>query len=115
MKKKIIVIVAVFAVIALIFVAYGCGKSNIEPETPVITSVSAAETTQPSSFNFEEVYYDSANYLTIFHEKTTDSLFIQYSQTFGFSDAGAGGLTQMMDPETGLPLTYTVWQEKYAS
>ena len=45
MKKKIIAIVAVFAVIALMFVAYGCGKSNLEPETPV-TSAIAAESQQ---------------------------------------------------------------------
>ena len=112
MKKKIIAIVAVFAVITLMFVAYGCGKSNLEPEAPVVTSVSAAETSQ-LSFNFEEVYYDYNNKLTIFRETTTDSLFVKYSNLS--YKAGAGGLTQMMDPETGLPLTYTVWQEKYAS
>ena len=116
MKKKIIAIVAVFAVIALLFVAYGCGKSNLEPEAPVVTSVSAAETTQPSSFNFEEVYSDDEIGLTIYHETKTDTLFVTYHHfDKGWLQTESGGLTQMMDPETGLPLTYTVWQENYAS
>lgn len=106
MKKKIIVIGAAFAVIALMFVAYGCGKSNLEPET--ITSAIAAESQQ--NFNFVAVYND--NEITVLRETTTDSLFVKY-KAHGYN-ALAGGLTQMFDPETGLPLTYTVWQEKYA-
>ena len=106
MKKKIIAIVAVFAVIALMYVAYGCGKSKLEPEAPVTISASASQTTE-SNFNFELIYADNDSGLYIYHEKTTDTLFLQYG---GYK---AGGITQLMDPETGLPLTYTVWQEKY--
>lgn len=106
MKKKIIAIVAVFAVIALMFVAYGCGKSNLEPETPV-TSAIAAESQQ--NFNFVAVYND--NEITVLRETTTDSLFVKY-KSHGYN-ALAGGLTQMMDPETGKPLTYTQWVNNY--
>lgn len=106
MKKKITAIVAVFAIITLMFVAYGCGKSNSELEMPIVTSVSALETPE-ADFNFEELYDDNNYSFAIFHETTTDSLFILYYNR--------GSFAQILDPDTGLPLTYTLWQEKYAS
>ena len=41
----------------------------------------------------------------LYHETTTDVLYVAQGES--------GGLTPMLDPETGLPLTYSVWQAKY--
>lgn len=43
-------------------------------------------------------------------EQTTDSIFICYK---GENLNAGGSIVQMYDPETVLPLTYTVWKEKY--
>ena len=113
MKKKIIAIVAVFAVIALMFVAYGCGKSNLEPETPIVTSASAAKS-QLSGFEFELISEQKiSNFQTIsyWRETSTDTMYIE---SWRHHNYGSGsGLTQMLDPETGKPLTYTQWLESY--
>ena len=57
-------------------------------------------------FNFREVstksYFETN--LQVFRETTTDCLFVRYRE---------GGLTQMLNPQTGKPLTYTNWIEKY--
>ena len=111
MKKKIIAIVAVFAVIALMFVAYSCGKSNLEPEAPVTISASAA---QQSALEFElicEQHISRTNVIWFWREKSTDTMYIE---KYKKEPDGAGtGLIQMMDPETGKPLTYSRWLYSY--
>ena len=47
----------------------------------------------------------------VYREVTTDCLFVRYREA-GY-EAGFGGLTQMLDPQTGKPLTYANWKEKY--
>ena len=49
--------------------------------------------------------------LSIYHELTTDCLFVRYKERE--YESGFGGLTQMLDPQTGKPLTYANWCEKY--
>lgn len=41
-------------------------------------------------------------------EKTTDVIYLQMQHGYNM-----GALTPMLDPETGLPLTFKVWNEKY--
>ena len=64
------------------------------------------------NFNFETIKViqteDTENtYLkhtfVIFREVSTDTLFVDHD----------GTLAQMLDPDTGKPLTYKVWKEKY--
>lgn len=47
-------------------------------------------------------YTDIVETFSIYQELSTDALFIEHK----------GSLCQMLDSETGLPLTYKVWQEK---
>lgn len=44
-------------------------------------------------------------------EETTDSIFVCYE---GANLNAGGSIVQVYDPATGLPLTYTVWKEKYS-
>jgi len=46
--------------------------------------------------------YEAHSFI-IFRETSTDILWIKHENSF----------SEMHDPETGLPLTYKVWQEKY--
>lgn len=48
-----------------------------------------------------------------YREMTTDVLYIAQRKTSGY--AGMGGLTTVLDPETGLPLTFTRYMELYES
>ena len=65
------------------------------------------------NFGFERIYnYDC--YMTIIREISTDCLYIQYSEP-QFSRGYSSGLTVMLDPTTGKPLTYANWKEKYAN
>ena len=45
------------------------------------------------------------HFFCIYRETTTDVLYVARGES--------GGVTPMLDPETGLPLTYSVWQAKY--
>ena len=45
------------------------------------------------------------HFFYLYRETTTDVLYVARERD--------GTLTPMLDPETGLPLTYKVWQEKY--
>lgn len=64
------------------------------------------------NFEFREIHRSYGEpYLQIFREITTDCLFLRYRDYY--SSAGFGGLTQMLDPQTGKPLTYANWCEKY--
>jgi len=46
----------------------------------------------------------AADSFVVFRETTTDVLFLELEGM---------NLLEMHDPETGLPLTYKVWKEKY--
>ena len=109
MKNKFKIVAFFLAIICVGTIAYGCGKSDSNTEitdsTP-ITMITASAT--QASFIFEKVYSDGINGLVIYQEKTTDTLFLELD---GYN---SGGIAQMLDPETGKPLTYSVWLEKYA-
>ena len=61
-----------------------------------------------STMGLEETMYgySGKRVAYIYHEETTDVLYIK---PYG----GGSGFTVMLDPETGLPLTYKVWKAKY--
>ena len=60
------------------------------------------------SFGFEEVYEDSVHDLFILRECSTDCLYLQ-SAAYN----GSGGLTVMVNPKTGRPLTYSDWKNNF--
>lgn len=117
MKNKFKIIAFMIVILCVAVIAYGCGKNDNDSETEITDSITtmtanAASVSENINFDFERVYYyavDDENSLTIYHEITTDTLFLQLD---GYS---AGGITQMLDPKTCKPLTYAVWLEKYAN
>lgn len=74
-------------------------------ETPVISVEEQAEELQ--LFNIEHIACSSD--FCLYRDTLTDVLFLCYDLRLGYS--GAGGLTYMPDPETGLPLTYAKYLE----
>ena len=48
--------------------------------------------------------YES-HFFCIYRETTTDVLYVSRGKD--------SALAPMLDPETGLPLTYSIWKEKY--
>jgi len=94
--KKIFLVALVLALIASM--ASCTSPSTSEDDT----------TNQTPGFGFEELYWDSNTRNGIYRETSTDLLYVRYSSLNG------GGITLMVDPEDGMPLTYNEWQEKYA-
>lgn len=46
-----------------------------------------------------------------YRDTITDVMYVLFREKDGY--AGMGGLTVMLDPENGLPLTFARWQEIY--
>lgn len=59
------------------------------------------------SFRIEK-QRDEHHDILVLVEKTTDVIYLQMQHGYNM-----GSLTPMLDPETGLPLTFKVWNEKY--
>lgn len=53
--------------------------------------------------------------ITYYRDKVTDVLYIKVFCTSAAGYAGAGGLSVMLDPDTGKPLTYTRYMEMYST
>lgn len=71
--------------------------------------------TENEPFEMELVGRSSDNAFEYYRDTTTDVLYTWNSETKYSSGAGVGGgLTEMHDPETGLPLTYTRYMELHS-
>ena len=109
MKKLICILIVVLMIVCLL----GCseqtvtasiansGSFDVTPEATISSS---------TSFELEKVgrcvinSYDSIDY---YRDTTTDVMYMC------FMGRRKAGLTEMHDPETGLPLTYTRYMEIY--
>lgn len=58
---------------------------------------------------------DNHGRITYYRDKVTDVLYIKAFCTSATGYAGAGGLSVMLDPDTGKPLTYTRYMEMYST
>lgn len=58
---------------------------------------------------------DNRGRITYYRDKVTDVLYIKAFCTSATGYAGAGGLSVMLDPDTGKPLTYTRYMEMYST
>lgn len=109
MKKLLFLL----TVVAMLFVLCGCAASAPNAlETPVATNKTDS---QLEPFEMKKVGYSSDNRFEYYVDVVTDVLYIWNSDT-AFSAYGygvGGGLAVMLDPETGLPLTYTRYMEIY--
>ena len=65
-------------------------------------------------FEFQLIvnHKDFTDEFSVFREVSTDCLFVSHREGC-LSGSFSGGLTQMLDPSTGKPLTYANWCEKY--
>lgn len=112
MKKLLLIL----TVAAIIFALYGCtGSDPIVSETPPESSAESKTDSQPEPFEMKKVGYSSDNRFEYYVDVVTDVLYVWNSDT-GTSIYGygiGGGLTVMLDPESGLPLTYTRYMELY--
>lgn len=120
MKNKFKIVAFFLAIICVATIAYGCGKSDSNTEitdsTPITMITASAAEISDVNFSFESVY--SIGDFTIYRETSTDALFVKNDYYRSISGRGVGvgvALTQFLDPETGKPLTYAVWLEKYAN
>lgn len=116
MKHLKFTLITSLLLLSVLFVLSSCNSSVIE--NPQSTSNPPPETTpslpQDESiepFEMEQVGESSDGNIDFYRDITTDVLYVRYSQKVGY--AGLGGLTIMLDPETGLPLTYTRYMELY--
>lgn len=109
MKKKTKIVIAIAFIIAIIAIfTVGCHASknntaNINTAT-TITAEAAEE-----GLNFELVAGTGVKGTSFYRETTTDTMYVFMTG----SRLEAGGLTQMFDPQTGLPLTYENWVNNY--
>ncbi len=114
MKKRNIMIIAIIFTVAIIAsFAAGCGASNnSEASTASGLAITAeAAEAKENHFNFELITEDYLNDIRFYRESSTDVMYVLYRE--GSSYAAAGGLTVMLDPETGKPLTYENWKANY--
>lgn len=78
-----------------------------------------AETTLDDGSLLEAVFSqsdpDNRGRITYYRDKVTDVLYIKAFCTSATGYAGAGGLSVMLDPDTGKPLTYTRYMEMYST
>lgn len=101
------------AIIILLSSFVGC--SDAYENTPTSSIISSSEqthshskdTSSPSdhAFEMEQVGYSSTSSFSHYRDVVTDVLYV--------SNTNSGGLAVMLDPETGLPLTYTRYMEIY--
>ena len=93
MKKKYIAL----CIIAII-VCFVAGCSMSDSQTNVSMTVSTAE----DNFHFEKIHNE--NSVSFYRETSTDVMYVLYH---------GAGITVMMDPQTGGPLTYDNWVKNY--
>ena len=67
----------------------------------------AEATDSANAYQMDKIAYFSDSELTIYREPVTDVLYMVYDK-FNF-----GGVAVMLDPETGLPMTYTNYLAQY--
>lgn len=110
MKNKFKIMAFILAFICVTTIAYGCGKNATENTSNTPSIAITASAAQTSNLEFELVSKQVlSGYSSIYfwREISTDTMFVESIRTSG------SGLTQMLDPETGKPLTYTMWLSSY--
>ena len=105
MKRIFKVIIVTLIAITLIFTICGCDKNAQTPNN----DSSATENTQKVYMWF--TYIGGSGNFDFYKEDSTDVIYIYAYEGHGYG-AGAA-MSVMLDPETGFPLTYTKWVEKY--
>lgn len=108
--------------LALILTLSACAAqdSTVTGNGPAVSPGPAqTETTLDDGSLLEAVFSQSdpadRGRITYYRDKVTDVLYIKVYCTSAAGYAGAGGLSVMLDPDTGKPLTYTRYMEMYST
>ena len=100
MKKKLLS--ALLCVIMLASLVVGCGKDQ-SAEASVANDEKKSSKIEVSFEEIETEYY----FIDVYREVYTDVMYMESAYEHGI------GLTVMLDPATGLPLTYANYVENY--
>lgn len=111
-NKRTKIIAAIFTVCVILLT--GCSNvadSSIEPFVVIEEPTeSVIQTCEPINTGYCELeVIGESEFYDYLRETVTDVLYLKYKGGY------AGGLTVMLDPETGLPLTYERYMEIYTS
>lgn len=116
--KKILI---AFVLVTMLFTLCGCDSL---PTTDLVlgesftngdinNEITTATETEP--FEMEHIGVSSDYGFDYYRDIVTDVIYVlhHFEHRGGYTGAGGSGLTVMLDPGTGLPLTYTRYMEIY--
>ena len=111
-SKRNKIIAAVFTVCVILLT--GCSNVTDDSIEPLVIIEESTESVVPVCENIGVGYCElevigETEFYDYLRETVTDVLYLKYKGGY------AGGLTVMLDPETGLPLTYERYMEIYTS
>lgn len=106
--KQLVVILSLLTIVTMSIVLTGCLETEKNESNPSV-QLDSNEENNDFSFQMEPLYVSGiSDVFTVYRNTVTDVLYLWISDTY------RGGLTEMSDPETGLPLTYARYMELYA-
>lgn len=113
MKNKfLLTFLALFLAVAMCACSF---PNQTTPETTTATVPTEPAVSQEEEFfvGMEYLGMSDCRYCNFFYyrDTVTDVVYLWGRAKAGY--AGMGGLTVMLDPETGLPLTFDRWEELY--
>ncbi|MEE1503871.1 MAG: hypothetical protein UGF89_06480 [Acutalibacteraceae bacterium] len=103
-KTFTVVLVALVVAFMAITCFAGCGNDTVKGSGEVYQA--SETTTEENRVGMERV--GIAGGFTYYRDASTDVMYL-WKQEWDTGGAGYAGLTIMMNPETGLPLTYADW------
>lgn len=108
--------------LALILTLSACAApetSNAGNDASFASGPANTETNLNDESLFETVFSqsDPADHgrITYYRDKVTDVLYVKVFSLSATGYAGAGGLSVMLDPDSGKPLTYARYMELYSA
>ena len=108
--------------LALLLSLSACGAqptTAIGNDSAASSDPSQTETALAGEALLEKVFTqnvpDDRGRVSYYRDKVTDVLYMDVFCRSATGYAGAGGLTVMLDPDTGKPLTYTRYMEMYST
>ncbi len=116
MKKSSKIIIAVVLLLAIFAIGCLAGCHASETNTANIstaTTITAEAAEKSFGFVLIKEDYLSTSYekVCLYRESSTDVMYVFYENQVSYG--GMGGLTVMIDPQTGGPLTYENWKNNY--
>ena len=120
MKKRKILAAVIFLVLTVVFIT-GCDGLTTpaltldEPATNSTTNNTHQFTTDNKPFEMEYIGRSTKHGFDYYRDTVTDVVYLlhQFNSKSSYAGAGGSGLTVMLDPETGLPMTYTRYMALY--